>query len=108
MAEPVIIREGASLRTADELGVLFVEDAVSLGAELSPWGRTTLDRLNALLSEWRDPQSGTAWLPESDDREDLYALQSQMETELYTLGYVVEHEDGYVITLNDDDDDTED
>lgn len=97
--DAVVIREGASLHTADESLALFVDDAVSLGAELSPWGKGVMTVAWRLLREHES--LGVAWLPDNDSgevtRDELVNLSDQMETELHTLGYRVFRNDGYVI-----------
>lgn len=94
--EVLIVREGASLRTADELTVQFIDDAVSLGAELSPWGKTVLQRAKKLLAD--NESMGVAWLPEGPDgdevRDDLDTLTWQVEANLEPMVY---REDGYRI-----------
>ena len=95
--EMLVTREGASTRTADELLTVFVEDAMSVGVELSPWGRDVLERANALLDANRS--MGVAWLPEDDGgvRDELDTLQHQVEAELSGLGLSSWWDDGYVI-----------
>lgn len=101
MIEPIIVREGASVRTADELALTFVDDAVSLGAKLSAYGKNVRARVEDRLEENRSPRSGVAWLDNDTLATELHWLVTEMETELSTLGYVVEWEDGYVITWAD-------
>ena len=97
----VISRDGASLRTANELLSVFVADAVSLWVELSPWGVDVRTRYDAALESARDPQTGAAWLPDTDAgmalHDDMNTLVCQAESSLYELGYGVEWEDGYII-----------
>ena len=95
-AETLVQREGASQRTADELRSLFIDDAVSVGAELSPYGKDALSRINANLNANRSPY-GTAWLDDDSLSDELGGLVNAMETELYTLGLSVYWEDGYTI-----------
>ena len=91
-------REGSSLRTADELLSVFIDDAVSLGAELSPYGKDILLRADAAM-QVSGPMSN--WLPDTEEgyefRDALQTVANQVETELYTLGYSVYWEDGYRI-----------
>lgn len=107
--DPVIIREGAALRTSDEQSLLFIEDAISLGAELSPWGMTVYRTVRDALSDRRH-----IVVEDRDDEAllfDMLRLEEQLEADLATLenrdentsairsvGYTVEREDGYVIT----------
>jgi len=89
-SELITSREGASLRTADELCELFIEDAVALGAELSAYGRVIQARVN-------DKLSNESWLEDADLAEELRDVTNQMETELSTLGYSTYWDDGYRI-----------
>lgn len=104
----LVVRDGAALRTADELSRLFVSDAVDCGAELSPWGLDVLARFDR-MSETSD--YGTTWLPQTYEgetlRDELGSLVDQVEADLGTLGLAVDWEDGYVIrqaNLADDED----
>lgn len=93
--ETLVVREGASLHTADELSMILIDDLVSVGAELSPWGRTERDRLSAALEASRDNVSGTAWFADPDDADAAHSLADQLE------GYVADlwiiRDDGYRI-----------
>jgi hypothetical protein len=97
-SELLVSREGASLRTADELLSVFIDDAAILGAELSPYGKDIVFRADAAMAV-EGPMSN--WLPETEDgyelRDALATVANQVETELYTLGYLVYWEDGYRI-----------
>jgi hypothetical protein len=87
-------REGSSGRSADQLLSTFIDDAVSLGAELSPYGKDVVARVNegfAKLEWWE------SWLEDTDLAEELRTVADQVETELYTLGLSVYWEDGYTI-----------
>lgn len=100
--EVIAQREGASTRTADELCVVFIEDAVDLGVELSPWGQDTyraaVDNLDANRS------MGVAWFSDDEEGAELHdsvrGLVDQVENDLATMdeGYSVWWEDGYVIS----------
>lgn len=98
-SELLVSREGASLRTADELMVCFINDATQLRVELSPWGNDVLTRANKALKD--NESMGVAWLPDTPEghalRDDLNTLQWQVETELATLGMSVYWEDGFRI-----------
>lgn len=100
-SEAVVVRQGASARTADELVSVFVHDAIALGAELAPWGTETLRAYDDALEAQRDPLSGVAWLPDDDSgyalADDMATLRYQIESELDTLDYVTEWNDGFVI-----------
>jgi hypothetical protein len=95
-SELMVSREGASLRTADELQSQFIHDAVSLGAELSPYGKDVLSRADAAMTV-EGPMSN--WLPDDEEgyalRDDLGTVANQVETELYTLGYSTYWDDGF-------------
>jgi len=93
--EAVVIREGASTRTADELDLQVIDDLVSLGAELSPWGADVLAKVRAALDASDSP---TAWLEDDGLRDDLDSLASQVECSM--TDHVVIWEDGYVIYRN--------
>lgn len=104
--EVIVQREGASTRTADDLLLLFCEDAAAVLREvtgenrLSPWGRSTLDAAEELLSE--NDHYGCRWFPEDDADHMVNSLEmvrSQMESELATLDDPIETfwDDGYCI-----------
>lgn len=94
-----VIREGSSLRTADELLSVFVWDATSLGVELSPWGKSTLTRYDEALAD--NERHGVAWLPDGMEglHDDMMGLVYQVETALATgdRSLEVRWDDGYVI-----------
>lgn len=96
--ELFVSREGASLRTADELLSVFIDDAVTLGAGLSPYGKDIVFRADAAMTV-DGPMSN--WLPDTEDgyelRDALQTVANQMESELYTLGFSVYWDDGYRI-----------
>ena len=94
-AETLVVREGASLHTADELLAIFIRDAVDLGAELSPYGKDVLSRVWSALSA--NESMGVAWLEDESLQDELATVSSQLETTLYTLGFSVYWEDGYRI-----------
>lgn len=97
-SELFVSREGASLRTADELLTVFLNDAKDLGAELSPYGQDVLTRADAALMEYaKENVSFSAWLDDAELQDELATVVSQLETELYTLGYSIYWEDGYRI-----------
>lgn len=94
---PVVVREGAAARTADELLSVFLGDAQGLGVELAPYGKDVESRVDAALDANR--LYGAAWLPEDAEalRDELVTVADQAEAALCELGYSVEWEDGYVI-----------
>ena len=119
--ESVVIREGASTRTSDELSVVFLEDVAELYALTFP-SRVYEGRINRLALEqeaddWRgtlegerDPYSGLAHLPEGDDDHDWHDALShavmRFESHLVAAGYGVNWDDGYVIVAAVDDEAT--
>ncbi len=95
----VVIREGASLRTSDELRATFVGDATDLGVKLSTWGADLIERVWANLNA--NERMGVMWLSGDNAGDELDmelgTLVNQCETALYELGYSVRWDDGYVI-----------
>jgi hypothetical protein len=101
----VVQREGASLRTADDLLLLFCEDADAVLWErtgeprISPWGRAVIAQSERALNA-NDPGNGCRWFSPEDERlrDDLVTLQSQLESELASLDQPINvvWEDGYV------------
>lgn len=91
----LIVRDGASVRTADESAVLFIEDACSLGAALSPYGDDVLKRANEALEANRSQASGVAWLDDEGLHDEVMTVYGQVETELATLGIYTYQQDGY-------------
>jgi len=98
----LVSREGASLRTADELALVRVHDCVECGAVLSSRDTAELKRLERALAEAYDPHTGTAWFYEPADAEATFDLADRAE------GSMPDHvrlyaDDGYVIVrLHDD------
>jgi len=93
--DTLVVREGASLHTADELAMILIEDLQSVGAELSPWGVEQRDRLAKQLETDRDSTSGVAWFAFPEDAEAARDLADQLEG--YVADLWVVHEDGYRI-----------
>lgn len=100
-AETLVTREGASMRTADELSHEFLTDVVSVCGEWpsAEFESETIRLGNALAdnrSDW-----GSAWLPDSDDGEDLpdtlQDLVRTAESFLADHGYTAVWQDGYRI-----------
>ena len=99
-ADFLMIREGASLHTADELALLLVADLVECGAALSESDATEFARLEAQLSADTDPHSGCGWFASEDDQTSAYELEDRltMPENLYVF-----RDDGYVTPrLHDD------
>lgn len=86
--ETLAQRAGASNRTADELARVFIDDAVGLGAELSPYGAAELAAID-------DAWDGDGWCDDPDVAERLHDLAHQVES--YLADLVVIWNDGYVI-----------
>lgn len=87
--EMLIIRDGASSHTADELSRLFIDDALSLGAELSATGTHTLAEIDEAFA------TDGAWIDNPDLADALRDLTFQVEQYLGDL--VVTWDDGYTI-----------
>lgn len=99
--ETLCQREGASLRTADDLVMVLIDDLVGCGAELSAWGREQYDRLSAQLESDRNPISGCGWFSNPDDGEAARSLADQLES--YVADLCVIRDDGYRIVRPSDD-----
>lgn len=99
--ELLVSREGASLRTADELAMVRVQDCVDCGAELSKPDARSQVRLDAALESCRDESSGCAWLSESD-QDAAFTLADQVESGLPDRVRLYA-DDGYVIVRLTDD-----
>jgi hypothetical protein len=88
-----VYREGSSIRTGDELLLVFCMDALDLIAtvtgedRMTPWAGEVLADANENLEASRG--MGVAWLsidPEGDAiRDDLQTLANQLESDLGTL-----------------------
>lgn len=93
--ETLVQREGASLRTADELLVLYLDDMASIGqGELSPYGADVLARAESALEAARSPHSGTAWIEDLDLVDELHTVVNQVES---ASDYLTYWDDGYRI-----------
>lgn len=91
-------RDGAALRTADELMSLFVHDCLAIDpACLAPQGREWLADADASIERGRSATSGVAWMPDEceDDRESLRTLVEQVEA--YFADLWITWDDGYTI-----------
>lgn len=87
--EMLVTREGASHRTADELARVFIDDALNLGAELSPYGQGVLEKVDAAF------EADGSWITDPDLAEALRDLSFQVEQ--YLADLVVTWDDGYTI-----------
>jgi hypothetical protein len=93
--ETLVQREGASLRTADELILLACQDLVDLGAELSPYGADVLAQAETTADRCRNQRTGTMWFDDEGETYDrLVTLADQLEVD---LGVSVIWNDGYRI-----------
>ncbi len=93
--EVLCVREGSSVRTADDLTMVLIADLIGCGAELSPWGHAEYDRLSAALEQDRDPHSGCAWFSDPDNADAALSLAYQLES--YVADLCVIRDDGYRI-----------
>jgi hypothetical protein len=102
-ATTVIQREGASTRTADELAVIYCDDAAGL---LEDIGGTVLDTDHELIRDaWElleaERRMGVAWFPESDAGEmldEVLRLGDALMSDLFALGYATTWDDGYIVS----------
>lgn len=85
--DTLVVREGASLHTADELAMIEIDDLVSVGAELSAWGQAEYKRLEQALTD--------RWFDNPDDGEAARDLVTQLESNVADLWVI--HDDGYRI-----------
>jgi hypothetical protein len=93
--ETLVQREGASVRTGDELALLYLDDMESLGqGELSPWGSEIRAICNTRLEVNRSLVSGTAWIDDADLVDSLDDVVRQVES---ASDYLTYWDDGYRI-----------
>ncbi len=85
-------RDGASSRTADELTLVLIDDLISVGAELSPWGKDIVEQAEAQLND--DPID-SRWLEDPDLVDALMDVADQAEA--YVADLWVIRDDGYRI-----------
>lgn len=113
----IVQREGASTRTADDLLLLFCEDAADVlhhvtgENRLTPWARQLMADAEQMLAA--NDHYGCRWLPETDDPDEtrdvwidaLLTLRGQLECELATLDapHFTYWNDGYWIVRVADD-----
>lgn len=88
----LVVREGASVRTADELALCFIGDALVLGASLSAYGRDIYEQAGAALTE------PCSWIEDPDLAQALHDLAWQVECSgEMPDDLMVVWDDGYVI-----------
>ncbi|QDH93034.1 hypothetical protein SEA_STEPHIG9_89 [Mycobacterium phage Stephig9] len=91
LIEPIIIREGSSLRTQSELDLLFVQDVYDL-AQLVP-NYIIREQAEGLLNE----ASAAFHCQDVWTVDDLEEIACAAEGLLSDIGYTVEWTDGYII-----------
>lgn len=94
-ADTLVVREGASLHTADELTLILIEDLVGCGVPLTDLERDELRFLNAQLSANTNPHSGCGWFSAPDVADSARWLADRIESK--ANGLMVISDDGYVI-----------
>ena len=99
--DTLVVREGASLHTADELALLLVSDLNDCGVVIGPNAVVELVRLQEILARDTDPVSGCGWFADPDDAEAAQDLAQRTESNIGNL-WVVQN-DGYVIVRPHDD-----
>lgn len=101
-SELLVSREGASLRTADELTMVLISDLIACGAVASTDDLEEIARLENALENERSPVSGCAWFDDSCalvapiDAEIAYDIAQTLESTLPD-GIQVYSDDGYRI-----------
>lgn len=98
-ATVLVQREGASSRSADELALVFIEDAIDLGFNPDESMRTFLDGL-----VWDG-----SWLADTDESQTLWECRDEAESAVYALdipdghptdgAWFIHTEDGYWISV---------
>lgn len=92
----LVVREGASLHTADELTLILAADCVECGAVLSADHAAQLAELNKRAKIDRDPHSGCMWFTDPDDSESAQLIADTAESNLPD-GIALFADDGYRI-----------
>ena len=96
----LVIREGASQRTADSLLLLLCHDLIDCGAEVSVWGQEVLDAADK-AEENAMSKAGTSWfLGGAVEFDQVATLADQLEA---ATDLVVIQDDGYRIVRPTDD-----
>jgi len=87
----LVVRDGAAVRTADQLLVEFLADAHSLDTQcLSAYGWDVFDRARAALL-------GESWFDDDGLRDEVTSVVYQVEEVLLSGDWWVTWSDGYVI-----------
>ena len=94
-ADYLVIREGASLHTANELSLLLADDLRDCGVVFSDDQTRRYDELSKRLSAAENPTSGCAWFAEDDDAQAAHELAYELEIQADGLWML--SDDGYVI-----------
>lgn len=95
----VVSRMGAAARTADDLSVTFLEDALDVGAIVSKGDREAFERLRGVLYS-QETRTGCYWFEDEADSDEARELGRVFEDAL-PEGVRVEWEDGYTIIIPD-------
>lgn len=95
-ADTLVVREGASLHTDDELSLLLVHDLVECGVKLSADDTAELARLQAALNAAYDPHAGTAHFSDPHDSSAAHELAVRADQD--ADGLYVARDGGYVIS----------
>lgn len=91
-------REGASLRTGDELGRRFLEDTIDLLTGPATLGVFVMPRdLTVCIEQLDEDFADAGWLDNDDLREEMVEHERHLEGELASHGWSVEWDDGYRI-----------
>lgn len=93
--DTLVVREGASQRTGDEVTMVLISDLTEVGAALSAADKAEYERLMLALDDARDSASGCAWFSDSDDADSANDLAQRVESGLSDLWVI--RDDGYRI-----------
>lgn len=88
--DPVIIREGAALRTPRELCVQFIMDTAALC-------QAAAESDESIEPTWREAEEIAKIAEGEEDSQILHEMTEDANSILSGIGYVAEWEDGYVI-----------
>lgn len=85
--DTLVIREGASQRTGDEITLLKIDDLVDCGVTLSPEDEAERERLSHALTD--------RWFEDADDAEAAEDLLTRVESNASDVWLI--SDDGYTI-----------